>query len=204
MNSSLELPEHQIFHILRQGEQEPIGPYSQNELVTMLNSDIIHANDYVYYPELDGWKRLNQVFDFHQEVTNFGNDGQDPHVVAESFNYINSRSEPGEEIYYVAVQSLPPLSLTAAVRLTTPKSLILTNCRFCILNPRLIGTIDFQEFPIEQIVSGLKRLKSDKSVGAFNIVLRSGDWVEIDKIPIAQLERLEEIAATLIAARGEH
>ena len=193
-----ELPEHQIFHILRNGEQEPIGPYSQNELVELLNQEQIRADDYVYYPELEGWKPLSQVFDLHQEVANFGDEGQDSHVVSECFNFINSRAEPGEEVYYIAVQELPALSLTAAVRLTSPKSMILTNCRFCILNPKMMGSIEFEEYPIDQISGGIKKLKGNRDTGIFNIVLKNGDWVELDKIPLAQLERMEHLAEVIL------
>ncbi|MDF1811425.1 MAG: GYF domain-containing protein [Verrucomicrobiales bacterium] len=196
--SSEELPEHQIFHILRNGEQEPIGPYSQNQLVELLNTKQIKSSDFVYYPELKGWKPMSQVFDFHQQVSNFGDEGQDPHVVTECFNFINSRSEPEEEIYYIAVQELPALSLTAAVRLTSPRSMIITNHRFCILNPKLMGAIDFDEYPLDQIVSGIKKIKTGKSTGIFNIVLKNGDWVEIDKIPLDQLAKLEQLSKELL------
>ncbi|MDF1751315.1 MAG: DUF4339 domain-containing protein [Verrucomicrobiales bacterium] len=196
--SSTELPEHQIFHILRNGEQEPIGPFSQNELVHLLNENQIRPSDFVYYPEMKGWKPMSQVFDLHQKVSNFGDEGQDPHIVSESFNYLVARDEPGEEIYYIAVQELPALSLTAAVRLSAPKSVLLTNCRFCILNPKLMGDIEFKEYPLEQIVNGIKKLKPGKTTGIFNIVLKNGDWIEVDKIPLDQLDRLEELSAEIL------
>ena len=34
---SEELPEHQIFHILKQGAEEAIGPYSQIQIGQLLN-----------------------------------------------------------------------------------------------------------------------------------------------------------------------
>jgi len=194
-----ELPEHQIFHILRNGEEEPIGPYSQDELVELLNTEQIRASDYVYYPELTGWKPLSQVFDFHQQISNFNDEGQDPQIVAETFSFIEKRSEPNEEVYYIAVQQMPALStLTAAVKLSAPKSIILSNWRFCILSQKLMGSVDFQEYPIEQIEGSIKKIKAGANLGTFNIVLKSGDWVGIDRIPVAQLERLEHLSYTIL------
>ena len=45
---SEELPEHQIFHILKQGAEEAIGPYSQIQIGQLLNEGQIEASDYVY------------------------------------------------------------------------------------------------------------------------------------------------------------
>ncbi|MDF1816543.1 MAG: GYF domain-containing protein [Verrucomicrobiales bacterium] len=197
--SSPEFPEQQMFHILRNGEQEAIGPYSQTELVSLLNSEQITATDFVYYSELDGWKPLGQIFDIQKEVPDFGEQGQDPRVVTECINFINSRAEPGEQVHYVAVQQLPALSLTAAVRLTSPKSIILTNRRFCILNPRLMGSIEFEEYPLEKISGGVKKLKSGKDSGVFNIVLKNSEWVTLDKLPVEQLNRLEYFASVILS-----
>ncbi len=197
-NESIELPEYQIFHILRRGQQEPIGPYSQDQLVSLLNDGHIHASDYVYYPELAGWKPMSQVFEMHERITNFADDGQDPQVVADSFATVNSHLLDNEQIYYVAVQQQPALSLTAAVRLTSPKSVVVTSHRICVLNPKLIGDVDFTDYPLEQVNGGIKRLpSSDSDAGIFNIVLKSGEWVEIDKIPAYQLDRLEQLVSEI-------
>ena len=193
-----ELPEHQIFHILRKGDQEPIGPYSQNEIVELLNNSDVKSSDYVYYPELSGWKPLSQVFELHQKVTHFGDEGQDPDVVTQSFNYVDNRSEPDEEIYYIAVQHMPALSLTAKVKLTTPRSIVLTNHRVCVIHQKLMGDTEMDEYPLEQVESALKKIKSNAENGQFNIVLKSGNWVEVEKIPSAQLDRLEHLAGTLL------
>ena len=71
---SEELPEHQIFHILKQWGQESIGPYSQIQIGQLLNEGQIEASDYVYYPELSGWEPLSRVFELHQQLSSFGDD----------------------------------------------------------------------------------------------------------------------------------
>jgi len=191
---SEELPEHQIFHILKQGEQESIGPYSQIQIGQLLNAGQIRASDYVYYPELSGWEKLSRVFELHQQLNSFGDEGQESHIVDQSFALVDSLSEPEESIYYIAVQHIPLLKVTAAVTLTGPKSIVLTDRRICVITPKLIGNIDHNEYHHEQIESVMKKVPRDAEDGTFIIALRTGDWVETGKIPRAQLERLEQIA----------
>lgn len=202
---SEELPEHQIFHILKRGEEEPIGPYSQIQIGQLLNSGQIKSSDYVYYPQLSGWQLISKVFELHQQLTNFGDEGQEPSVVNESFTFVDSRSGPEEQIYYIAVQHMPLLKVTAAVKLTGPKSIVLTNHRVCVITPKLMGDTDFEEYDHYQIERVMKKLPMDKEDGSFIIALRSGDWVETSKIPRPQLERLEQIAGDFLAqsAHGE-
>ena len=191
---SEELPEHQIFHILRQGEQEPIGPYSQIQIVQLLNKGQIQASDFVYYPELSGWELLSKVFEVHQELINFGDEGQEPHIVDQSYTLVESTSQPEERIYYIAVQHFPLRRVTAAVKLTAPKSIVLTDQRICLLAPKLMSDTDLFEYHYEQIESVMKKVPRDEEEGTFIIVLHSGEWVETGKIPRPQLELLERIS----------
>ncbi|MGB2402814.1 MAG: PH domain-containing protein [Akkermansiaceae bacterium] len=190
---SEELPEHQIFHILKQGQEKPIGPYSQIQIGQLLNAGQIEASDYVYYPELPGWEKLSRVFELHQQLSNFRDDGQEPHIVDQSFALVDSLSEPEESIYYIAVQHIPLLKVTAAVKLTGPKSIVLTDRRIYILTPKLIGDTDISQYHHKQIERVIKRLSKDDDEGTFIIALRSGDWIETNKIPRQQLERLDQI-----------
>lgn len=198
MSADSELPEFQIFSVLKKGTEEPIGPYSQNELVELLNSEQIAPSDFVYYPELDGWKPISKVFDFHQRIANFEDHGQDKKMLAEAFAFLTDRSEPEESIFYIAVQHFPAMSLTAAVRLTAPKSLALTDHRFCILKHKHMGGIGIDEYPIEQIAATSTRIDGHTHHGVFSILLKSSERVEVDKIPEAQIERLEHLAASIL------
>lgn len=193
-----ELPEHQIFHLLREGEQESSGPYSQNEIVELLNNGTLKTSDYVFYPALTDWKRLTEVFDLHQQVNTHGNEGQDPDIVAESFAFMDKRSEDGEDIYYIAVQAVRPLRLTASVRLRAPHSVVLTNLRFCVIKPKLVGEPEFNEFRLDELESTLVVLEDGDADGSFKIIPRFGDSEEVDQIPAEQLNRLEEISADLV------
>ncbi len=198
-SGSEELPEHQIFHVLRAGEPDSMGPFSQNELVKMLNDGQIRHSDLVYYPELSDWTRIDKVFEIHQQLTAFGQEGQDPDVVSEAFSFIDKRSEPDEEIYYIAVQRFPALRLTATVTLRSPKAIVLSSWRFCIVKPKLIGETTFEEFLLDQIESVEVDLNDGGKTGSFAIIPRYGDPAVVDQIPAAQLARLEEIAGEVLA-----
>ena len=173
-----ELPEHQIFHLLKEGGQE--------------------SSDYVFYPALTDWKRIIDVFDLHQQVNTHGSEGQDPGIVAESFAFMEKRSVENEEIYYIAVQAIQALSLTASVRLRAPQSIVLTNCRFCIIRPKLKGDPEFHEFPLAELERTHVLLEKDDTDGCFRIIPRFGDDAEVYQIPRSQLHRLEEISADLL------
>ncbi len=200
---SEELPEHQIFHILKQGEEEPIGPYSQVQIGQLLNAGQIEASDYVYYPELSGWETLSGVFELHQKLSGFGDDGQEPHIVEQSFALVESLAEPDEKIYYVAVQHIPLLKVTAAVKLTGPKSIVLTDRRIYVLTPKMIGNTELNQYHHKQIERVMKRVSPDEPEGAFIIELHTGDWIETNKIPKPQLERLEHITRELLEHKNQ-
>ena len=199
MSDSTELPEYQIFSILRQGEQEPIGPYSQNELVELLKTEQIRSSDLVYYSDLTEWKPLSEVFDLHENIVNFEDHGQDRQLVNDAFEHISGLYGSDEPIYYIAVQDYPAVSLTTAVRLTAPQSLALTEKRFCVITPKLIGDIEFEEYLLDQVAGVSVKLKTaDDTHGAFRIVLHSGERIEVDKLPVAQLNRLRHLAEPLV------
>ena len=190
-----ELPEHQIFHVLRRGEEDPMGPFSQNELVELLNRGEVRPTDFVYYPQLVEWTPFAEVFDLHQGLNHIGSEGQDPESVMETFAYMEKRSEQDENIYYIAVQKFASLSLTATIRM--PQSVILTNTRFCVYKPKLMGDPAFEEIP----VSAIEKVEAgyDGDYGIFEIVPRFGDPLGVNQIPVAQLERLEEVAGDLLS-----
>ncbi len=201
----IELPEYQIFSILRQGETEPIGPYSQNEIVELLREGDVGKDDLVYYPELSEWTPLSEVFEVHENIVNFEDHGQDPEYVEQAFNYISQNSEEGESVYYIAVQNYPAVSLTTAVRLKAPQSLVLTDRRFCYVKPKLIGDIiEFEAYSLDEIVAVASKIKStDASEGVFCVVLSSGEQIETDKIPVAQLGYLKNLTESRINAKRQ-
>ncbi len=199
---SHELPEHRVFHILRKGESESIGPYSQKELLKLINENTICSHDWVYYSALKDWTPLSDVFEFHQSLTNFGNEGQDHEMVSAAYNFIEHRSEPDESIYYIAIQRFAATDLTATVRLRLPKAVVLTNTRFCVVFNKLMAETTFEDYPVEQIRSTGITVDPGKSTGIFEIHLRNGNTASVNLIPLAQLAKLEEVSEDLLSNRG--
>ena len=199
----MELPEHQIFSVLRQGTEEPVGPYSQNELVELLNVGEIKSTDLVFYPELDNWAPISEVFELHQNIANFEDHGQDRQLLADAFGLLSDQLEDGESIFYIAVQHFPVIGLTSAVRLTPPKSLALSNLRFWFVSHKLIGGMTAEEVALTEVSRVDLRVKEGDKEGVFSILLTTGDRIELDKIPVAQLERLEHLTTDLLNATEE-
>tara|TARA_R110002096_G_scaffold200639_13_gene384772 strand:+ start:27425 stop:28039 length:615 start_codon:yes stop_codon:yes gene_type:complete len=195
--STAELPEYQIFSILRSGEETPIGPYSQNQLVELLNEGAIKSKDFVFYEGLENWTPISEVFDLHQAIANFEDDGQDREMLTDAFNKLSSALGDDEDIFYIAVQDLPALSLTGPVRLTSPISVAITNLRICVIHHKMTGTLEFDIYGVDDVCDATERIKPGEKKGTFSILLNSGERVDIDKIPHHQLERLSKIAGEL-------
>ncbi len=188
MTTTAELPEYQIFSILRTGEEDPIGPYSQNQIVQLLNDGDVLASDLVYYEALGDWKPLGEVFDLHQAIANFEDDGQDKALVAQVFAQLSDFTAEGEEIYYIAVQDKP------AIRLKGPAVVTATDQRLCVAHQKLNGKLDFDVYYWTDIHIATARRKLGEHLGVFSILLRSGERIEIDRIPEVQLGKLEQLA----------
>ena len=198
-----ELPEYQIFSVLRQGEEEAIGPFSQDQLVELLNDGDINSSDLVYYEGMEDWAPISAVFDLHQAIGNFEDDGQDKELLADAFAQLGAEVGDDEPIYYIAVQDLPALSLTGTVRLTSPKSVAITESRICIVHHRLTGKLEFEFYSFPEVCDATKRIKADEKKGVFSILLNSGERIEVDKIPRAQLEKLEQLSSDLNTSEEE-
>lgn len=192
--SNITLSSGVSYFTLTDGAQQPNGPFHLDQIITQIQQAELKTNDYLFCEHWEFWKPISEVFDLNS-VTNpntnvFQNEGQDPYVASESFKYINAHALKGEELYYIAVQHMPALKITSSVKLSMPKSIILTNHRFCILEPKMRGEPNFDTYPVQFVEKGLRKIKQGKKSGAFSIALRSGNWIEVSKIPTVQLDKL--------------
>ena len=193
MSAVAELPEYQIFSILRRGEEDPIGPYSQNEIVNLLNKGDVKSHDLVFYEGLGEWEPLREVFAIHEGIANFEDDGQDRQVLGDIFLEMSGIATDHEEVYYIAVQDKP------ALRLKGPDAVILTSFRLCIGRQKLTGKRDFDMYYWEDVHNTTSKITAGDEVGAFSILLRVGERIEIPRIPRRQLLRLAELAREMRA-----
>ncbi|MBU6303120.1 MAG: DUF4339 domain-containing protein [Verrucomicrobia bacterium] len=187
MDDDAELPEYQIFSILRQGEEEPIGPYSQNQIVRLLNEEVIRPFDLVYYEDLGTWKPIRDVFEIHEGISNFVDEGQDKLVVGEVFRAVQQLFGAQEEVYYIAIQEKGPIHLgpITAVALTASRLLIASH---------RAGKLEMEAHLWPGVANARLIRKPGQPLGAFHVDLHSGTSLQVERIPQVQLERLEQVA----------
>jgi len=188
-----ELPEYQIFSILRQGEEEPIGPYSQNQIVRLLNQGMIRPFDLVYYEDLGAWKPLRDVFEIHEGISNFVDEGQDKAVVGEIFRGIQQLFGDEEPVFYIGVQERGPLGLGGL------DAVALSQSRLFVAHHKQ-GKVELEAYLWGHIAGTHISRKPNHATGTFRVDLYSGSSVEVDRIPQAQLERLDQIAGEVRSA----
>jgi len=193
MDDDAELPEYQIFSILRQGEEEPIGPYSQNQIVRLLNEGMIRPMDLIYYDDLGAWKPIRDVFEIHEGISNFVDEGQDKAIVGEVFRGIQQLFGEHEQVYYIAIQEKGPLSLGAL------DAIALTETRVFVAHHRQ-GKLELEAYLWGNVAGARLNRKPNNHLGTFQIDLHSGTSLTVDRIPQLQLEKLEQIANDLCAA----
>jgi len=191
MSATTELPEYQIFTILRDGEEEPIGPYSQNEIVELLNQGEVTKNDLVFYDALGEWKKIKEVFNIHEGIANFHDDGQDQAVVATVFMEVTKILQEGENIYYIAVQDKPGL------RITSPDAVVVTDYRLLYVHHKLTGKRDIDIYTWSDVQNSVAKMSAAESTGTFSLLLNSSERIEFSRIPKAQLQRLAQLSREL-------
>lgn len=188
-----ELPEYQIFTILRQGERDPIGPYSQNQIVSLLNNGEICDADLVYYDGIGEWRPLGEVFELHQTIANYVDEGQDREIVADVFGALSEMLTDREPIYYIAVQEWP------ALKLRKPDSVALTERTLYIVHHRR-GVLEVEPYPWDKVFNVSAKLRPGDPSGTLSILLQNASRVEVERIPRAQLTRAEQIAAEILGS----
>lgn len=189
-----ELPEYQIFTILRQGEKDPFGPFSQNQIVELLNRGEIRDVDLVYYDGIGEWRPLSEVFELHQTIGNFVDEGQDREIVSDVFGALSAMLAEREAIYYIAVQEWPPL------KLRKPDSVALTDGALYVVHHRR-GTLEVEPYPWDRVFSVTARHRVGENDGTLSILLQNATRIELERVPRPQLLRAEEIAGEMLKAR---
>ncbi|MDF1814581.1 MAG: hypothetical protein P1V20_20415 [Verrucomicrobiales bacterium] len=189
------------YYILPNGERQPFGPCTLQHIYTMVEMKRVTSLDFIYCDSWARWKPVGDVFNMTPAIQNVpGDDGQDPYVIEQALTYMEKQVRPGEQLHYIAVQHVPVLRITATVKLSMPKSIILTSQRFCVLEPRIVGEDVFDVYPVEYIESAVRHIKRGAKVGSFHIATKTGSWTEVGKIPLNQLERLWETSHLILSS----
>ena len=175
-----------MFSILKRGERDPWGPYSQDDLLALLNGDKISIHDYVYYDGIGEWKPIHEVFDVQEEITHFIDDGQDTQRVGIAFREVSNVVGPGESIYYIAVQA------KVGLLSKTKQCVIVTDRHLFILTETRKG-YELEAHPWKSITNTLMR-DEGKGLGTFSILLGGERRTDIPHIPLKQVQRLFQLS----------
>jgi hypothetical protein len=197
MKSFFELPEYQIFHVLRSGESKPCGPFSPNQLVHLLNDNTLDRQDLVFYPGLSEWRPLNEVFDFHDRLANFESEGHDPAVLNQVFAELSQIANADEEFYDVVIQEKSILvSRKTDVAVLTDRGVWLGS-----VNRR--GSFRGSRLESDEIRQVSARYPGRWDVGVLRFDLACGGLLEIKRVPRRQLRRFVALWRQLAAERWQ-
>jgi hypothetical protein len=114
----------------------------------------------------------------------FLGDEQDPNVVAKIVAKAKDLLTSGEQIEYVAVQKKPIVNIA-------PDALLLTNKRFMIVRPKLLG-MTFQDYIWRDI--GNVHMSEQMLTATVTCTVAGGAPLKIDSIPKKQARKIYSIA----------
>lgn len=177
------------FSILRRGATEPGGPYTEEEVLYLLKENNISKQDYVFFQGLSDWRPLEEVFEVHEKITHFVDDGQDKYKLGEAFREVSQILSPNEEIYYIAIQN------RAGILTKTRQCVIITNQHLYHLTEKRVGyELEAHDWGS---ISNTKMNDDKKEVGTFSFLINNDRRVDIPHIPMAQVRRLFELSCEM-------
>lgn len=177
------------FSILRRGATEPGGPYSEEQILAMLRQDQISRKDYVFFEGMADWRPIEDVFEIHETINHFIDDGQDGGMAAKAFSEINNLVSEGEEIYYIAIQS------KAGILTKTRQSLVVSSLHLYHLTEKKVG-FEIEAHPWSSLSDWGGEPGSDND-GTFCFMVDGKRRVDIPNLPIGQIHRVVELAGEM-------
>lgn len=183
------------FSVMRRGEETAIGPYTQEEILQLLNTGDLDQTDFVYYEGLVDWTPIEAVFEIQEQISHFVDDGQDRSKVAECFREVSQVLVSGEDIYYIALQEKAGLLSKART------SVVMTNKRLFLLHERRGGN----ELESHRWDSVTNTLMKDEGHGlaTFSVLLNREKRLDVPHLPTAQVHRLFKLFQELSEAKRE-
>ncbi|MEN6435632.1 MAG: PH domain-containing protein [Anaerolineaceae bacterium] len=115
----------------------------------------------------------------------FLNEEQDPAIVPIVFQRVSQILTSGEEIIYIAIQKKPVANLS-------PDAAVLTNKRFIIYRPKLLGGANFEDY----IWRDLSNVKLEENLLGATISFHTtrGTMMTLDYLPKVQARKLYSFA----------
>lgn len=197
----------QIF-IHRGGQQ--LGPYDGETLQAMIENGQLRPDDAAWMDGCVDWVRLDSLVEIERVDVSVPSgagvpprlpaasanetgaarfaalvgDSQDPDVVKKVLKTVNSLLTEGESVEYIGVQKKPVVTLA-------PDAVVLTNKRFMIVCPKLMGMTFHDHLWVDVVNVHL----SEQLLGAtISCQLISGTTISVDYIPKTQARRIYTFA----------
>ena len=123
--------------------------------------------------------------DIREEIRRFIDEDQDPKAVAKVYDRVSGILTRGERITYIAVQDKPLIDLT-------PVCVVLTNRRFIVYQPQLLGRAEFTDYiwrDLEHV-----SLKEDVIGATLTLEPVEGETLSVEYIPKPQARRVYALA----------
>ncbi len=180
------------FSVVKLGQQTPVGPYTQEDILSMLQNGALERHDLVYYDGMADWAAIEDVFDIHEEINHCIDDDQDQTAVAQAFREINPVLGADESIYYIAVQK------KSGLLSRTKTCIVLTNSRLLILRIKKAGSeLEGHQW---SSVGDISMKDEGNGMGTFSGSFQQDKHFSIAHIPLAQVHRLFQLAQEMGAA----
>lgn len=173
----------ELSFLVYHGEKE-CGPYTQSQLLDLLQRGQIGRKDLVFYDGLMGWKPLEDVFEIEEQLSHFMNEGQDASVVADVYRHLEPMLGHDEQIYYIAHQRKKMMR-------PRPDAAVITNRRLIVVRHPL-AAITLEDCQWRNVLS--VHLKEGMMGTTFSVLDRNNHLVDIEDIPKEQIARLSQLS----------
>lgn len=174
------------FSILKRGEPDSRGPFTEQDILAQLNAGEITSEDMVLYEGLGEWKPIGEVFEIQEQISHFVDDGQDKQKVAVAFREVSNVVGSEEDIFYIAVQA------KAGLLGKTKQCVIVTDTHVFMLHEKRVG-YELEAHLWKTVTNTLMR-DEGRGLGTFSILLGGEKRVDVCHIPLKQVQRLFQLS----------
>jgi hypothetical protein len=160
------------------------GPYTEDELLTLLNDGQIGRKDLIFYEGMPEWKPLDEIFDLEERLLHHMHEGQEPDVIAEVYQHMSPLIASHEKIFYIAHQK-------RRIMKNRPDVVVITNERIIIIRQGLGGS-RIEDHQWKDVVS--VQMREGMMGTSFSLLDRNDHIVQVDDLPKPQLEKVCQLA----------
>ncbi len=128
---------------------------------------------------------LSAAPQFDSILNKFVNEEQDPAIVEQVHSKVSQILTDGEDIHYIAVQKKLVMNVS-------PDCVVLTNKRFIIYKPKLLGRVEFEDYIWRDLQNA--HVKEGMRSATLTMETLGGRQFAVDNLPKAQARKLYTLA----------